>query len=82
MKTEPIENIALPTGVKSLVQYRARVTGKFGRTKKLFPETVKGTPDHIKSAIIYNDLFIIEFNLLLVNKMISLIVKSKDYSGF
>ena len=56
MKTEPIENIALPTGVKSLVQYRARVTGKFGRTKKLFTETVKGTPVHIKSAIIYNDL--------------------------
>ena len=56
MKTEPIENIALPTGVKSLVQYRARVTGKFGRTKKLFTETVKGTPVHVKSAIIYNDL--------------------------
>jgi len=56
MKTESVQNIALPTGVKNLKQYKAKVMGRFGKSKKLFTDTVKGAPIHIKSAINYNDL--------------------------
>ena len=55
MKIEPIENIALPTGIKGFKKYTLKNNNKFS-IKKMFTETQKGTPVHIKSAIYYNDL--------------------------
>lgn len=55
MKVEAIDNIALPTGVRNIKKYTMKKRNKF-KTKQLFSEVVKGTPVHVKSAIIYNDL--------------------------
>ena len=55
MKTLPIYDIASPTGVRGLNKYKNTQRTKF-KGKTIFTEIRKGTPIHVKSAIIYNDL--------------------------
>ena len=55
MKDTLIEDIALPTGVKGITKYLDKKRSRFG-TKNLFTQVKKGTPVHVKSAILYNDL--------------------------
>tara|TARA_B100001123_G_scaffold430329_1_gene550116 strand:+ start:735 stop:3260 length:2526 start_codon:yes stop_codon:yes gene_type:complete len=56
MKTEPIEDIALPTGVKGLKKYLDKKRSKFSNTGSIFSNLKKGTPVHVKASIKYNDL--------------------------
>ena len=51
MKTTDIQNIALPTGVRKLSKFKD-ITSK----DAVFTNMKKGTPVHVKSAWIYNDL--------------------------
>ena len=55
MKTLPIYDIASPTGVRGLNKYMNTQRTKF-KGETIFTETKKGTPVHVKSALIYNDL--------------------------
>jgi DNA polymerase elongation subunit (family B) len=55
MKTLPIYDIASPTGVRGLSKYRNTKRTRF-KGKTILTETKKGTPVHVKAAIIYNDL--------------------------
>jgi len=56
MKTKPIADIALPTGVRGLTKYKdTNARGKFN-DKTIFTKTKKSTPVHVKAAIKYNDL--------------------------
>ncbi len=55
MKTLPIYDIASPTGVRGLNKYINTQRTKF-KGETIFTETKKGTPVHVKSALIYNDL--------------------------
>ena len=56
MKTKPIHDIALPTGVRGLTKYKdTNSRGKFN-DKTIFTKTKKSTPVHVKAAIKYNDL--------------------------
>ena len=50
MKTKDIVDVALPTGVKNLKKFMIK-----GGTST-FTKVQKGTPAHVKCAIIYNDL--------------------------
>ena len=57
IKTLPIDDIALPTGVKKLSKF----IDKGGRSKirsgqGMFTQMAKGTPVHVKAAWVYNDL--------------------------
>jgi len=52
MKTLPVDDVALPTGVKNLWKFTSKHLGKSG----IFTNTHKGTPVHVKSALKYNDL--------------------------
>ena len=52
MKTLPIDDIALPTGVKNLGKF----ANKRNKAGGIFTSMYKGTPVHVKSAWIYNDL--------------------------
>jgi len=51
MKTKNIVDVALPTGVKNLNKYMVK-----GKKTSTFTKVMKGTPAHVKCAIIYNDL--------------------------
>ena len=58
MKTMPIGEVALPTGVSRLSKFiDKRHTNKkiYGKCS-IFTDTHKGTPVHVKAAIKYNDL--------------------------
>jgi len=50
MKTKDIVDVALPTGVKNLKKFMVK------GGKSTFTKVQKGTPAHVKCAIIYNDL--------------------------
>ena len=52
MKKMPIDDIALPTGVKGMAKYTDKKSSK-GNT---FTTVFKGTPVHVKASIKYNDL--------------------------
>ena len=58
MKTADIQDIALPTGVRGISKFtdkrhsNTKIYGNGG----IFTDVHKGTPVHVKSAIIYNDL--------------------------
>ena len=57
MKTADIQDIALPTGVKKLGKFvDKRRVGKLYGKGSIFTQMHKGTPVHVKSAWIYNDL--------------------------
>jgi len=57
MKTLPLEDIALPTGVKNLGKFAdKRRVGKLNNKGSIMTPMHKGTPVHVKSAWIYNDL--------------------------
>ena len=51
MKTLPVTDIALPTGVKQIKKFLAK-----GNSGRIFSDVNKGTPAHVKAAITYNDL--------------------------
>ena len=51
MKTLPVVDIALPTGVKKVSKFISK-----GSNSSIFSNTVKGTPAHVKAAIAYNDM--------------------------
>ena len=55
LKEQTLDDIALPTGVKGLRKFKDTSRGKFNN-KTIFSNVVKGTPVHVKAAIIYNDL--------------------------
>jgi DNA polymerase elongation subunit (family B) len=57
MKTLPLDDISLPTGVKNLGKFadKRRVGGVYGK-KGVFTPMHKGTPVHVKAAWVYNDL--------------------------
>jgi len=50
MKVLPIEDIASPTGVKKLAKFKSKSNGT------IFTPVIKGTPVHVKAALVYNDL--------------------------
>ncbi len=52
MKQVDIEHIALPIGVKNLTKF----IDKHSKTNTIFSSVYKGTPVHVKAAIMYNDL--------------------------
>ena len=52
MKQVPIVDIALPTGVKNLSKHIDPRPGP----ENIFTNMYKGTPAHVKAAVIYNDL--------------------------
>jgi DNA polymerase elongation subunit (family B) len=58
MKTLPIEEIALPTGVKNLNKFADKRYGnkKIYGNQGIFTSMYKGTPVHVKAAWVYNDL--------------------------
>jgi hypothetical protein len=57
MKTSDIQDIALPTGVKNLNKFAdKRKVGKLYGKGSILTPMYKGTPVHVKSAWIYNDL--------------------------
>jgi len=57
MKTLPLEDIALPTGVKNLNKFAdKRRVGKLNSKGSILTPMHKGTPVHVKAAWIYNDL--------------------------
>ena len=51
-----IDDISLSTGVRGMKKFRDNKRTKFGNKKNIFTAVKKGTPIHVKSAIIYNDL--------------------------
>jgi len=53
MNTMPIDNISMPTGVKSLSKYVERKT-----KNQTFSTFKSGAPVHVKSAVNYNDLLL------------------------
>ena len=53
MKTLPVADISLPTSVKKLSKF---VEGKNGTS--FFSRVAKGTPAHVKAAILYNDVLV------------------------
>ena len=55
MKKLPIQDIALPTGVKGLKKYIEKNIDVSQNTS-IFTTVRKGTPAHVKACIIYNDL--------------------------
>ena len=55
IKQDDIVNIALPTGVKNLNKFINDKSQSFS-SKNMFTSVRTGTPVHVKSAIIYNDL--------------------------
>ena len=55
MKKLPIQDIALPTGVKGLKKYIEN-NSEVSETSSIFTVVKKGTPAHVKACIIYNDL--------------------------
>jgi DNA polymerase elongation subunit (family B) len=55
MKEMNLSDIALPTGVKNLKKFRDKTVTRF-KADTMFTEVRKGTPVHVKSAILYNDL--------------------------
>ena len=48
----PLDDIALPTGVKGLKKY----TDKYNKSNGMLTNVLKGTPVHVRSSIRYNDL--------------------------
>ena len=58
MKTLPIEEIALPTGVKRLSKFAdtRHSNKKIYGNQGIFTPMHKGTPVHVKAAWVYNDL--------------------------
>ena len=58
MKTLPIEDIALPTGVKNLNKFvdKRYSNKKIYGNQGIYTSMYKGTPVHVKSAWVYNDL--------------------------
>ena len=52
MRKLPIEDIALPTGVKGIIKY----TDKKSSKGNIFTTVYKGAPVHVKASIKYNDL--------------------------
>jgi DNA polymerase elongation subunit (family B) len=52
MKTLPLDDISLPTGVKNLGKF----ADKRNKHNGIFTAMHKGTPVHVKSAWVYNDL--------------------------
>ena len=56
MKSLPLDDIALPIGVNKLNKFKDKVRGKFNSTNTIFTPMCKGTPVHVKSAWVYNDL--------------------------
>jgi len=58
MKTLPIEEIALPTGVKRLSKFAdtRHSNKKIYGNQGIFTPMYKGTPVHVKAAWVYNDL--------------------------
>ena len=55
MKKLPIQDLALPTGVKGLKKYVENNIDVSENTS-IFTTVKKGTPAHVKASIIYNDL--------------------------
>ena len=55
MKQMNLSDISTPTGVKGIQKFIDRSRKKF-KTKSMFTDVRKGTPVHVKSVIIYNDL--------------------------
>jgi len=55
MKSMNLSDISTPTGVKNIKKFIDSGRKKF-KTKGMFTDVRKGTPVHVKSAIIYNDL--------------------------
>jgi hypothetical protein len=55
MKKLPIQDIALPTGVKGLKKYIEK-NSEVSETSSIFTVVKKGTPAHVKASVIYNDL--------------------------
>jgi hypothetical protein len=58
MKTLPLDDISLPTGVKNLGKFadKRHSNKKIYGAGSIFTDTHKGTPVHVKAAIKYNDL--------------------------
>ena len=58
MKSLPIEDISMPTGVKGLIKYKSKHSrkSKLSSSKNIFSDTENRTPVHVRSSIIYNDL--------------------------
>jgi len=57
MKTLPLDDISLPTGVKNLNKFAdKRKVGKVYGKPGVFTPMHKGTPVHVKAAWVYNDL--------------------------
>jgi len=58
MKTLPVEDIALPTGVKNLNKFadKRHSNKKIYGNQGIFTSMYKGTPVHVKASWIYNDL--------------------------
>jgi len=58
IKTLPISDVSLPTGVKGLQKYKMKHSrsSKLSTKRNTFSDIKKGTPIHVKSCIIYNDL--------------------------
>ena len=58
MKTMPIGDVALPTGVSRLTKFidKRHSNKKIYGAGSIFTDTHKGTPVHVKAAIKYNDL--------------------------
>ena len=58
MKTMPIGDVALPTGVSRLSKFidKRHSNKKIYGKGSIFTDTHKGTPVHVKAAWIYNDL--------------------------
>ena len=58
MKTMPIGDVALPTGVSRLSKFidKRHSNKKIYGEGSIFTDTHKGTPVHVKAAIKYNDL--------------------------
>ncbi len=55
LKNEPLDKIALPTGVKGITKYTDKPKGGF-QSKTMFTPMKKGAPVHTKASVIYNDL--------------------------
>lgn len=55
MKSMDLIDISLPTGVKNLKKYKDKGISRFNDST-IFTKVKKGTPVHVKSAILYNDL--------------------------
>ncbi len=55
MKEMNLSDIALPTGVKNLKKFKDKTINRFS-ADTMFTDVRKGTPVHVKAAIMYNDL--------------------------